>query len=326
MDCIYFETKEEIILMEINHYYMNSADNITELYIKTWIPKDKIIAILQITHGMLEYIDRYDDFARFMCKNHVLVVGQDILGHGDSVVNLSKRGYFAKENGNRVLLNDMYKIMDRVKHNYVDIPYFHLGHSMGSYLLRQFITMYGEKIDGAIILGTGYPPKIIVNFGVALTNIVGKFKGDMHRSTFIDNLSIGRFNKHYDNPNTGVDWLSSDEEVAENYMNDSKISPTFTLNAYHNMYKSIKYLHNKDKLRKIPKDLPIILLAGKKDPVGAFGKEVEKTKQSLEEVEISDLEMKLYPGARHELINEINKSEVYLDILNWLKKRVENNG
>ncbi len=309
--------------MKTINNWQKSSDGITNLNIKYWIPKDNIKAILQITHGMLEYIDRYDEFAGYLAKEDYLVVGQDILGHGDSVVNKAKRGFFAKEEGNKVLINDMYNIMKITEEEYPDKPYFHLGHSMGSYLLRQLLTLYSKKIDGAIIVGTGMPPKAVLKFGMFFTDLLRKLKGDMYRSRFIDNISIGRFNNHYNNPKTKVDWLSRDDKIVSDYVNDEKIDYIFTVNAYYNMYKSILSLYNYDELAKISKELPIIFLSGEKDPVGEFTKGVDKTYNMLKKVGLYNIEKKYYPEARHEIINEINRKEVYSDIKSWLDRKVD---
>ncbi|MFP4456883.1 MAG: alpha/beta fold hydrolase [Clostridia bacterium] len=312
-------------MMKTNNFNIKSADGKTDLHVIRWVPEKDIKGILQITHGMLEYIDRYDEFASYLCQNNYLVVGQDILGHGDSVTEKSKRGFFAQKNGNKILLEDMYKVMEETKEDYPDLPYFHLGHSMGSYLLRQFITIHSEDISGAILVGTGFPPKIVLHFGIFLTNLFRKLKGDTYRSKLIDNISIGRFNSHYENPNTNVDWISRDEEIVREYVNDEKIDFIFTVNAYYNMYKSIRFLHDTDHLKKIREDLPIILMSGQEDPIGDFGKAVEATYRILKKIGIENVDIKLYPEARHEIINEINRSEVYEDILNWLDRKVEIN-
>src|SRR6056297_743732 len=192
---------------------MMSADGKTQLHLKKWIPSKNIKGIIQITHGMLEYIDRYDDFAAFLSENNYLVVGQDLLGHGESVVKKSKRGFFARKDGNKILLSDIYNLMRKTKKENPKLPYFHLGHSMGSYLLRQFVTLHCEEISGAILIGTGFPPKIAISFGLLLTNFLRNIKGDMYRSKLVDYISIGRFNSHYKDPITDVDWISRDEEV-----------------------------------------------------------------------------------------------------------------
>ncbi len=311
--------------MKTKEYNMKSSDQKTQLHLKKWIPSKKIKGIIQITHGMLEYIERYDDFATYLSENNYLVVGQDLLGHGDSVVKKSKRGFFAQKNGNRILLDDMYNLMKETKEENPELPYFHLGHSMGSYLLRQFITKHSEEISGAILVGTGFPPKTAIKFGLLLTNLLRKIKGDLYRSNLIDYISIGRFNSHYKNPITDVDWISRDEEVVREYVNDKKMDFIFTVNAYYYMYKSISYLYDIDKVEKVSKNLPIILMSGEKDPVGDFGKGVKQTYEILKSIGIKDVQIQLYPEARHEILNEINKEEVYRDILSWLNRKVESN-
>ncbi len=304
-------------------YCVKSSDDKTELYVKQWVPDGKIKAILQITHGMLEYIDRYDDFATYLANNSILVTGLDLLGHGNSVTDISKRGFFSESKGNEIILEDIETVMGLTKYDYPNIPYFHLGHSMGSYLVRQLIAKTEEHIDGAIIVGTGLPPKILLTLGEALSKIISIAKGSDYRSKLIDDMSIGKFNKHYENPNTNVDWISRDNKVVNDYVKDPKINFKFTTNAYQNMYKSIKSIHNKGYVNRTRKDMPILFVSGANDPVGDMGEGVRRSYQMFKDLDFKDVSIKLYEGARHEIINEINKQEVYEDIYNWMIERVE---
>ncbi len=304
-------------------FSFKSADNKTDIYAKKWIPENEVKAVLQITHGMLEHIERYNDFASYIADNNILVTGQDLLGHGCSVKSSEQRGFFATRNGNEILLNDITTLMKITKAEFPKIPYFHLGHSMGSYLIRQFITEHSKDISGAILVGSGYPSRVLISFGEALSKLIGSFRGQNYRSEFLDKISIGSFNKHYKNPKTAVDWLSRDQKVVEDYVNDEKIDFIFSTNAYMNMYKSIKHIHKSREIRKVSKELPIIFLSGSEDPVGDMGEGVRKSYQKLADQGFMDVAIKLYDGARHEIINETNKKEVYQDICNWIDERID---
>lgn len=304
-------------------FYYDSADKKTKIYAIKWYPENKkITAIIQITHGMLEFIDRYDEFANTLAENGILVAGNDHLGHGNSVLTEDDIGFFCEEKGNQVVLEDIHKLMEIVKKENPDVPYLVLGHSMGSFLIRQFITIYGVSIQGAIIIGTGYQPYVLVKTGKLITSVMSIIKGNRYRSNFVNNLAIGNNNKKFEPSRTSCDWLSRDEKIVDNYINDKRTNFVFTLNAYNNMFKGILYLYKKGNLKHIPKDLPILILSGKEDPVGDFGKAAVKVYNSYKELGMNKVSMKLYEGARHEVLNELDRNKVYEDILKWIQNAI----
>lgn len=303
-------------------FYYNSYDNKTKTHAVKWIPEGEIKGILQLSHGMLEHIERYDDFAKEMAKNNILVTGNDHLGHGYSISSEENRGYFAEEDGNKALIEDIHNLMLKTKKQYSDIPYFILGHSMGSFLLRQFISLYGSEINGAIIMGTGHQPYPIIKSGVLITKLIALFKGWNHRSPFVDKLAIGGYNKTFEPSRTSKDWLSRDEKKVDEYIADNKINFMFTLNSYYNMFKGMLALYNKNALINIPKNLPLYIISGENDPVGNFGKDVLKVYEQYKKQGIKNVSYKLYDDCRHEILNEINKEDVYRDILKWLSSYI----
>jgi len=303
-------------------FYYDSEDNKTQIHAIRWIPIGEIRCILQISHGMLEHIERYDDFARALVEKGVFVVGNDHLGHGSSLLREEDRGYFCQDDGNTVLIEDIYNLMKIIKNKYPTAPYFLLGHSMGSFLIRQFISIYGDDIDGAIIVGTGHQPYGLIKLGQLVIAFISVFKGWKYRSRFVNYLAIGGYNKKFEPSRTSVDWLSRDEEVVDKYLADPRITFIFTLNAYYNMFKGMSYLYKKQFIEKIPKELPIKLLSGKNDPVGRFGKDVKKVYDEYISLGMKNVSLKLYDDYRHEIINELNKEVVYNDIINWLSEMI----
>lgn len=301
-----------------------STSNQCDIRAVKWLPDKKPVAILQIAHGMTEFIDRYEEFASFLCGKGFLVTGNDHLGHGGSVKSQNDWGYFAKKNGNEYVLNDIHELTKITKQEYSDLPYFLLGHSMGSFYARQYIGTYGEEVDAAVIMGTGHEPKIVVKAGMAMCAVIALFKGWKYRSKFIDNMVMGAYNKKFAPNRTRADWLTRNESVVDKYVNEPRCSFVFTLNAYYNMFKGISRLHDKNLLANIPKDLPILFVSGKDDPVGSCGKEVKAAYESLLNAGVKDIGMKLYPDDRHEILNEFDKNDVYDDIYNWLEAKIRN--
>lgn len=302
-------------------FYYDSADKETKIHAVRWIPDIETKALLQISHGMLEHIDRYDDFANFMASQGILVAGNDHLGHGWSLINEDNRGFFGQGDGNMTLIEDMRRLQEIMSQGHKGLPYFILGHSMGSFLVRQYISLYHD-ISGALIVGTGYQPSLLVRFGLELSKFMALFKGWRFRSRFINKLVIGGNNKYFQPAKTRADWLTRDEEAVDAYINDKRIDFIFTLNAFYYMFKGMVSLYDKDYMDKIPKNLPLILLSGDKDPVGNMGTDVKRLYDACMEAGLADVAMKLYKDDRHEILNELDKENIYEDILNWIYDRI----
>lgn len=303
-------------------FSFGSADNITQLHGIKWIPEGKIKGIIQISHGMLEHIDRYDEFASFMSSRGILVVGHDHLGHGSSLLSEEKRGYFSEKEGNKTVLRDIHSLRLKIEEEYPGVPYFLMGHSMGSFLVRQYITTYGKGIKGLFIVGTGHQPYSLVQMGLLISKVIAAFKGEQYRSKFVNSLAIGSNNNYFKPSRTAVDWLSRDEKIVDTYINDKRNDFIFTLNAYLNMFSGMLELYNMKNLKKIPKDLPVIFMSGDKDPVGNFGKDIKKLVKQYQALGISDVSYKLYKDDRHEILNELDRDIVYNDMIRFVKKHL----
>lgn len=306
-------------------FYYDSTSKTTKIHAIRYIPDGEIKAILQIAHGMVEYIERYEAFAVFLCSKGFLVTGNDHLGHGQSVNSKEEWGYFAKEDGNRAVLHDVYQLTKITKEKYPDIPYFLLGHSMGSFYARQYLCEFGNELTGAIIMGTGCQPLALVQTGRLLTQIVALFKGWKYRCGFINNIAFGSYNKHFEPARTTKDWLSKDTEIVDKYVADERCNFIFTVNAYYNMFTGISRLYDKNLLSNMPKELPVFFVAGEDDPVGDYGKGVLKVADMVRNAGLKNLAVKLYPTDRHEILNETDRDQVYLDLYHWMEDILSSN-
>lgn len=301
-----------------NELFFTSRDGISQIKAYTWSPDSgNIRGILQIVHGMNEYMGRYDDFANFITTHDILVVGEDHLGHGQSSSE-KDLGYFAPKDGDTILVRDVHRLKKIIQEQHPGIPYFILGHSMGSFILRKYMNWYGTGIQGALVSGTGYAPAATTSFAIFLTRLLGLFYGDRHQSKLIDQIGFGSYTKKIPSPNTSKDWLTRDPEVVTRYINDPYCTFLFSLNAFRGLFKLIRHVCNEKNMRNIPKDLPIYLFSGLADPVGTYGKGPTTVFSKYQNLGIKDLSMKLYPEMRHETLNEIGKEEVYQDVLHWL--------
>ncbi|MFA7138751.1 MAG: alpha/beta hydrolase [Bacteroidales bacterium] len=303
----------------MEEFYYNSKNGKTKIRALKWVPEAEIKAILQISHGMLEHMERYDEFACYMADNGVVVVGNDHLGHGSSINNEEDRGYFNETEGYNVLIEDMHNLMQITKESYSDVPYYLLGHSMGSFFMRYFITIYGNEIDGAIIMGTGQQSTGLVKFGLFLTKSMARMKGWNYRSKYVDQLVLGSNNDKFEPARTKSDWLTRDEKIVDAYLTDKRINFIFTLNGFYNLFKVMLDMDEKERIQNIPINLPLLLVSGKNDPVGNFGKGVQKTYDLLKTSRVKNIAIKLYEEDRHEILNELDREQVYEDILRWIE-------
>lgn len=300
-------------------FYYPSRDGKTQIHAIEWIPEGEIKGVLQICHGMVEYINRYDEFAEFMAGHDYYVIGHDHLGHGKSIQTEEDLGYFNETRGNQYVIGDIHKLRELTMKKHPGVPYYMLGHSMGSFLLREYLTMYGTGLAGAIIMGTGYQGALVLNAGQLICRVLAAFKGWKYRSKFVDNLSFGSYNKKFEPAETTKDWITSDKERKKKYVEDPLCSYMFTLGAYYQMFEGMKVLTRKDSIARIPKELPILFVSGEDDPVGAFGKGIIKVYEKYKSAGIHNLSIHLYKGDRHEILNEVNRKDVYEDLRRWIE-------
>ena len=299
-----------------------SNNNQTMINACKWIPQNsEYIGIIQIIHGMAEHIDRYDEFATFLANQGFLVVGHDHLGHGYSINSKDDYGYFGK-NPSDLLIKDIHKLRMIFQDNK---PYFMIGHSMGSFLLRKYLCFYGKDLSGAIIVGTGYVPSIASMFGIFIANVERILMGERHKSKLLVKLSSNRNYKKFvsDGSDLKRNWLTKDIHIAEKFFNDPKCNFIFTDNGYLGLLTTINYCSKAKNINKIPKNMPILISSGMIDPVGNMGKGVKTVYNLFKKANICDVKLKLYPNDRHEILNEIDRNKVYNDILIWLKKYIK---
>lgn len=304
--------------MKKEEFYFDSKDGLTKIRGVRYIPEKEIIGILQISHGMCEFIDRYDKFAHYLCDNGFLVVGNDHLGHGESVTSKDNWGYFADKDGHNIVLEDLLEVTKITKDLYPNLPYFLLGHSMGSFFARYYMCKYGNELDGCIVMGTGQQNAATLKAGKVMCRAVAANKGWHYRSSLLHAMALGSYNKKWEPSNTHVDWLTKDNSIIEWYYNEPKCSFHFTANGFYNLFSVIEEVINKNNLANIPKDLPVFIVSGQDDPVGDFGKAPVSVYNDLVSVGIKDVMKKLYLNDRHEILNELDKEEVYDDIREWL--------
>ena len=283
---------------------------------RIWAPATAPKAIVQIVHGMAEHIDRYDRPATALNGAGFLVCGRNHRGHGPEARLL---GYFADEQGWDAILNDAHEVSLDIKKQYPGVPFFLLGHSMGSFLAREYALRYGRELDGLILSGTGFYPKALCASGRMLAKLAPKKKP----ANFVNNIAFAGNNKPFAPGRTGFEWLSRDEKEVDKYAADPLCGFCFTGGAFADFFGGLLALTDESRLSAMPKDLPVYFMSGDHDPVGQMGTGVRQVAEQFKKAGVQDITVKLYPDARHELFNELNREEVTADLTAWLKEHAE---
>jgi len=302
-------------------FYFESYCGTNKIHAVKWVPDGEPRCILQIVHGMCEYVERYEEFAEFLVSHNIIVVGEDHLGHGKSMGN-NPPGYFCEKDPDKVVVENVHILKDMIREEYPGVPYVVFGHSMGSFITRNFVHKYGAEIDGAVISATGLQPKGILAMMKVAVAVLTAFQGSRHVSKFMDKMAFGTYLKRIENPKTPYDWLSVNEENVQKYMADDQCGFIFTLNGFKTLQGLCRGLFDTEKIASIPKDLPMLFIYGDEDPVGAYGEGVEKSCQMYVDAGMEKVSKILYPGKRHELLNEDNRADVMQDVYNWITGKV----
>ena len=276
-------------------------------------------AVVQISHGMCEYIGRYDGFAAYLCSRGFAVCGNDHLGHGATSTQETD-GFFGPTGSRRFVLEDLHE-MNRLAHEqYPGLPVVLLGHSMGSFFAREYAARWPGTINALLISGTG-GPNPVGGVGLALTSLLGALRGHTYRSKFINNLAFGAYLKRIPEPNTPYDWITRDEEIVAKYAADPKCTFIFTVGGFHELMSILKEVSSPAWAAKLDKQMPVLLASGAMDPVGEYGEGVKKVYSWLQQAGLQHAELRLYPDARHELINEINRADLWKDLADWMQQQ-----
>lgn len=307
-------------MTEYNGKYL-SSDGVHSIAYTVFTPDTEPLGVVQISHGMCEYFGRYKPMAEYLTERGFVVCGNDHLGHGDSVNDESELGWFGGRDGWQNAVEDLHSLTLLMKEKYPELPYFMFGHSMGSFLARAYATRHGKKLDGAVFCGTSGG----IKGAPALLSLVDSLitvHGSKYRSETVDKLAFGAYNAKISDSDNRYDWISRDKEVVERFAADPKCNFTFTLNGFDNLARVLWYVSDDKWFESYPKALPTYLLAGNADPVGNYGKGVLKVYRRLSAADCN-VEMKIYDGARHELMNEFNKDEFFCDVTDFLMSVIQ---
>ena len=287
-----------------------------------WTPEESPRAVVQIVHGIAEFIERYDEFAAYLNGLGFLVVAEDHMGHGQSVGENGIQGYF--HGGWFTAVEDTMTLLRETQAAYPDIPYVLFGHSMGSFMARTILCKYPDSgISAAVICGTGWQPAALLPPVTRFIEAVCRKDGEDQPSAFLENLVFGSYNRRVEHPRTAYDWLSRDAKIVDAYIAHPMCGFTPTAGLLREMMKGLTYIEKPAHLEAMKKDLPVFFVAGGDDPVGSYGKGVRQTVSQFKKAGMTDVSCRIYPLCRHEILNEINRQEIFEDIGGWILKKVE---
>lgn len=299
-------------------------DDGVDIHLKSWKDEERAPkAVLQLVHGMAEHIERYSHFAKFLVEKGFIVYGNDHRGHGLTGERMGTLGFFADENGFDRVVNDLYSINRVIQTENPGIPIFLLGHSLGSFLVRRYIQCYSETIQGVILSGTRGNPGWAGKIGKLIAKIEIRTKGAKTPSPLLSLLSFGSFNKGIDKPRTEFDWLTRNDIIVDDYIQDPLCGFICSSGFFLDLFSGLEKIHDSESIKKIRKNLPILIFSGEKDPVGDNLSGVKKVVSQYKQNGLLNLETCFFENARHEMLNEINREEVYDLVLHWLIKQIQ---
>lgn len=308
--------------MQKREFYFTSCDGKTKVHAVEWKPDGEVVGILQIAHGVTEYIFRYEDLARYLTNKGFLVVGNDLLGHGESIVKDSKPMYFGTTGSWKFVVEDLNTCRKIVKEKFPDVPYCLLGFSLGSFLVRTYLIDYPKTVDAAIILGTGQTSLLQIAIAKFIVKREARKVGEEHTSPMIRKLTFETYNRFFSPNRTDFDWLCSSEKNLDIYIADPLRGGDLSAGLFREMLSGMTYTIRKRNIKKMDRDMPILLVSGDKDPVGDCGKGVKRTYKLFKEIGIRDVSLKLYSGLRHDILNEDCREDIYRYLYKWLVDRL----
>lgn len=304
--------------MQTKDFSFKSATGVCEIHGRQFLPQTQAKAAVAIHHGMAEHMERYTDFITYLTSNGVAVFMHDMANHGSSNQNRAELGFFGKKDGWLGLIKDYKTVFECMRKAYPAVKHIAFGHSMGSFIVRCFDARYPELSSASVYMGTG-GTNDAAGIGIKVADLIAHIKGAHHRSEFMDKLAFGKYNVKFEK-RTSYDWLTRDQAIVDQYIADPLCGYLFTIKGMADLLHLNTAANSDEWYEKVRKDLPILLISGAEDPVGEYAKGIDEVYNKLLQSGHTAVEEKLYPECRHEVLNELNKEEVYEDLYSFIMK------
>lgn len=313
--------------MQVEKFSQKMADG-TEIFVNRWIPEEEanIKAVVIFSHGMLEHALRYDRIGSDFANSGYVFSAHDHRGHGKTAYNAEANGTgifgkLADKNGFEKVTSDLAEIIDEAKKDFPGKKIILFAHSFGSFIAQNYIEQHGNEISACILCGTSGPvPK--TGFGNFLMKAECLIHGKNYKSKFCQNLAFGSYNKRFKNEKDSISWISKSEANRMMYRNDSWCGGTATVSFFKDLTDGLLKIHKAKNIKKIPSELPVLAIYGSDDPVGNYGKSIEKLLEIYRKNGLKNVSSKIYNGDRHEILNEDDSEQVVKDVFNWIEKNV----
>jgi alpha-beta hydrolase superfamily lysophospholipase len=298
-----------------------------DLFVYCWLPNgdpknEQPKAAVQIAHGLAEHAARYARLAEALNSAGYAVYGNDHRGHGRTVKSADDLGFFAERDGWRKCVDDLWQLNRHVAAMYPGLPIILLGHSMGATLAEQFMGDHGDALAGVVLSGANGKPTSLAKIGSAITRAERLRLGARGKSKLVQSLIFDAFNKKFAPTRTAFDWLSRDPSQVDKYVADPLCGFSATVQLWLDLLGGWAAVSRAAHRNRVPKALPIYLIAGGRDPVSGNTRQLGPWMAEYRAAGIVNLAHTFYPDARHELFNETNRDEVTADLIGWLKQVV----
>ncbi|MFH2112904.1 MAG: alpha/beta hydrolase [Spirochaetota bacterium] len=307
--------------MNATTFSYKTSDGI-ELFVRKWSPGSTAKAIVLAAHGVGEHSGRYSGLASALTAAGYEVWMPDQRGHGKTASSSGGYGWFAAKDGFSRVVDDLKELRDKAASELPGLPVLLLGHSMGSSIARAYIGRFGNSLAGCALSGILSLPPLLQKLGTLIVNAGRALQGGRGIAKFADSMTLGSYGNAYKPLRTPFDWLSRDTAVVDAYIADPECGFTCTWDFFRDMNSGTKYILDPGTIAKIPKNLPVYIFAGDTDPVGAAIGGVEKLASSYRSAGMGKVETRLYPGGRHEMLNETNRDEVIRDLVAWMDEQL----
>ena len=304
--------------MNVQESFVTALDG-SEIYLRKWLPEGEPKGIIQLAHGMTEHAGVYTDFIAALLEAGYGVYAHDHKGHGKTVKREEDYGHFKPNVGWNEAVSDVIFVSETIRKEQT-CPLFLLGHSIGSFLSRRAVQLKGELYDGFLISGTGGNPGFLGSIGHKVATIEMKLRGAKTKSPMLNFLSFGNFNSHFKPNRTKFDWLSSDNSQVDKYIADPLCGFICTTSFYRELFSGVLEVNKLEEFKKTPQNLPIHIFSGDRDPVGDMGKGVKEVYENYKKCGVKDVTLRLYENGRHEMFHEVNRDEVFKDLISWLEE------